>query len=169
MNATVEDPIKGAANHQGNPQTPPPPPPKGAATVVIGCKLPHGLIIEVGIDKNGNKSERYQSIKLNGPNRDGNRIIGNAYGFTHVDKALWELWVKTHADLPYVKKELVFVQADLSRAEAASIERGNERHGLESLQDKDARLGKNVGRQVEEDRTARTRGPVVANPVIAGN
>ncbi len=146
-------------------QKPGMPPVRGTATVIIGCKLPSGLTIEVGIDKNGNKSERYQAVTLAGPTREGNRILGNPYGFTTVDKALWEEWVRTHEDLPYVRRKLIFVQADMSRAQAQAIEQGAEKTGLESLQEKDSRLGKNVGKGVEEDRTQRNRGPVVAAPV----
>jgi hypothetical protein len=137
----------------------PPAPPTGTATVVIGCKIGSGIIIEVGIDKNGNKSERYRAVTLNGKN--ASKVIGG-FGLTTVDKNLWEEWLKTHQDLTYIKKGLVFVQSDDARASAQALQDASKKTGLESLQDKDERLGKGVKDLVSEDKTQRQMGPVVA-------
>jgi hypothetical protein len=131
-------------------------------TVVIGCKLPHGLKIEVGIDKNGNASEGYRTVTLEGPAK--NVIIGNPYGFTTVDKSLWEEWMKTHKDAKYIREKLVFVQSDLPRAQAQGMELAKQRTGLESIQEKDPRLDKRTRELVTQDNMVRSAAGAVRVP-----
>lgn len=94
---------------------------KVSGTVIIGCKLPCGLVITL----NG------KSVELKG-SRDTE--ILNGYGLTHgVSAEFWEAWKEAHATLPYVKNELVFAYADRRSAKDMAQERQNERTGLEGL------------------------------------
>jgi hypothetical protein len=90
-------------------------------TVTIGCRLPHGILIEVGIENGGiaadgrpfprlQRTEKYRKHQLRGTNAlphlfdpEGKRIEGKAvlnappYINTHVPKDLWDEWIKTHS------------------------------------------------------------------------
>jgi len=96
-----------------------------AEVVVVGCKLPNGIVLEV---------EGY-SVVLNGAN--SSNVIGG-YGLTEsVDKDAFDKWMKIHADQAYVKNELVFAQAKTNSAESKAKENADRRSGLEGLpQDK---------------------------------
>ncbi|MDK1195306.1 hypothetical protein QMW88_04050 [Cronobacter dublinensis] len=96
-----------------------------AETVVVGCKLPNGLIVEQG---------GYR-VTLNGANTSN--VIGG-YGLTDgVDKDAFEKWLAVHKDQPYVKNELVFAQAKANSARDKAKENAKVKTGLEGLpQDK---------------------------------
>ncbi len=98
-----------------------------AEVVVVGCKLPNGIVLE---------QDGYRVI-LNGANSAN--IVGG-YGLTEgVDKDAFEKWIKTHADQAYVKNELVFAQAKTNSAESKAKENASVKSGLEGLpQDKPA-------------------------------
>lgn len=90
-------------------------------TITVGCKLPHGLILEHG----------GKTITLKGWH--SSRVAGG-YGLTEgVDKDVFEAWLKAHADLPMVKRGLVFAQERAHSAEACAREREKVRSGLEGL------------------------------------
>ncbi|MCU5775118.1 hypothetical protein N5923_23330 [Erwiniaceae bacterium BAC15a-03b] len=96
-----------------------------AEVVTVGCKLPNGLLIDVG----------GKITHLQGAN--SSNVIGG-YGLTEsVDKEYFEAWLKEHADQPYVKNELVFAQAKTNSAQSKATENASVKTGLEGLpQDK---------------------------------
>lgn len=98
----------------------------GTATVWVGCKLPNGLVCEMG--KFGD--EDYQSHTLNGANSA--RVHGG-YGLTQVPTDFWTAWVKKHKRLSFVQKGLVFAQGDLASAESHAIDLSTVKTGLEPL------------------------------------
>ena len=90
-------------------------------TIVVGCKLPNGLIVE---------QDGY-SVTLNGSNSSS--VIGG-YGLTEgVDKDAFDKWLLAHKDQPYVKNELVFAQAKANSAAAKATENAKKKSGLEGL------------------------------------
>ena len=92
-----------------------------ADTVIVGCKLPHGLETQIG----------GKTVVLRGMNYS--TIVGG-YGLTYgVDKAGFEQWLLTYADLPYVKNELIFAQANEKSAIAQATEQKDEKTGFEGL------------------------------------
>lgn len=94
---------------------------QSTTTVVMGCKLPNGLIIEHG----------GRRFTLKGSNAA--RIVGG-YGLTEgVPKDFAEAWLKSHADLGTVKNGLVFIQTSESSAKAAAKERRDVKTGLEPI------------------------------------
>lgn len=95
-----------------------------ADTVIVGCKLPHGLEVQIS----------GKTVVLNGANSTA--IVGG-YGLTRdVDKAGFDAWLLAYADLPYVKNELVFAQATEKSAVSQATEQEAEKTGLEGLDPK---------------------------------
>lgn len=85
------------------------------ATVSVGCKLPWGLICEMGTPG----SDDYRRISLvgsNGANKGHGKIPGHivasGYGITFgVPKDFIDAWMAKHARLDCVRAGLVFVEA----------------------------------------------------------
>lgn len=73
--------------------------------VNIGCKLPHGLALEIGIDKAGFPVEGYQCFVLQGLNKARK---GAKHGSTLVPKTVWESWLAKNTKLRYVVDGSVF-------------------------------------------------------------
>lgn len=90
-------------------------------TVIVGCKLPCGLMITLG----------GKTVELAGA-RESNVIGG--FGLTYgVDADFFQAWKKTYAELDVVKKELVFAYGDERSTRDMAKEREKERTGLEAL------------------------------------
>jgi len=92
----------------------------------VGCKLPNGLICELG----SRDDENYKAVRLKGSN-DANVIGG--YGLTQVSESFWNAWVKKHARLDFVKRALVFVEQDRASAEDHARDEAERKNGLEPL------------------------------------
>lgn len=114
-------------------QQKPNPPPAGepdkansSTMVVVGCKLPNGLICELG--KYGD--DGYRRVVLNGSNHS--RVVGG-FGMTDVSKDFWEAWYGKHKKLDFVRRGMVFVHSDLASAKDYAQERAEVRSGLEPL------------------------------------
>lgn len=80
-------------------------------TVSVGCKLPAGLILEMGIGTD--KYQKFAVIGSNGPNAGHGRIAGsmlsNGYGITFgIPAAFMEAWLKKHANLDAVRNGIIF-------------------------------------------------------------
>lgn len=96
-------------------------------TVTVGCKLPNGLICELG--KIGD--EDYKAVVLNGSN---NALVHGGYGLTPgVDASFWTAWVKQKKRLSFVAKGMVFAQGDLASAQDHAIDLSTVKTGFESL------------------------------------
>lgn len=81
----------------------------GTDTVTVGCKLPHGLHLD--IVKIGEPTARHT---INGTN--SSRIIGG-YGITEgVPRAFWDRWLEQAKDLAMVKNGLVFAHKETASA-----------------------------------------------------
>lgn len=98
-----------------------------AETIVVGCKLPNGLVVE---------QDGY-TVTLNGAN--SSNVVGG-YGLTEgVEKDAFEKWLEVHKNQLYVKNELVFAQAKANSAQSKANENAGVKTGLEGLpQDKPA-------------------------------
>lgn len=109
-----------AQNSEGNKQT-------SAKTVTVGCKLPNGLVCEMG--KFGD--EDYKSVTLNGAN---SAVVHGGYGITDgVDESFWNAWKKKHARLSFVQKGLVFAVGDIASARDHALDLSALKTGLEPL------------------------------------
>ncbi|HEV2540200.1 MAG TPA: hypothetical protein VGU03_10885 [Frateuria sp.] len=90
------------------------------ATITVGCKLPHGLIIRTG----------GKSITLAGAN--SSRIVGG-YGLTQVDKEFFDAWSTEYAQFGPLKHGLIFAQDKANAAESRAKEQAEIKTGLEPL------------------------------------
>jgi hypothetical protein len=91
-----------------------------ADIVVVGCKLPNGLIIRQG----------GVEVKLNGLNHS--EIIGG-HGITRVDKDLWEAWYLDHMDFAPVANGFVFANTSEKSTAAEAKEKEKEVTGFEGI------------------------------------
>jgi hypothetical protein len=115
------------------------------ADVVIGCKLPHGLVLEL-----------VEPGPLMQPQAPGRRVVLKganslpraAHGFlstppawpefpyalTIVDKGFWDAWYARNKDLEIVRGGQIFVADDVKAAKAMAKERVHDvKTGLEPL------------------------------------
>ncbi len=106
--------------------------------VIIGCKLPNGLILEVGLqtqekDANGKtiacyrKTEAYESCTLEGWNahtkeqRKAGLVVPAGLNMSRpflnrIPKTFWERWKKEHPRSWLLKNEILFEAADEASA-----------------------------------------------------
>lgn len=97
--------------------------------VIVGCKLPHGYLLELG--KPGDPDYWRQLAK--GTNAAPSTIVG-AHGITHnVEEAKFDEWLRRNANLDPVKRGLIWKEASLAEAHAHAIDREDEKTGLERL------------------------------------
>lgn len=89
--------------------------------VTVGCKLPHGLHLDVdGV-----------RISVNGLN--STEIVGG-HGLTPgVPKAFWERWKAEHADFVPLQRGFIFAQGKTDSAIAEAKDRKDEKTGFEGL------------------------------------
>lgn len=118
----------------------------GTAMVTVGCKLPNGLIMELG--KVGD--DDYQTVRLNGGN-DAN-IIGG-YGLTAVSKSFWDAWMKRNHKLGFVKRAMVFVHGDIASARDHAQDNAGIRTGFEAIDPEKKILGVDGKPLLETDMT----------------
>lgn len=116
----------------GNPQATPGELDKANSTkmVVVGCKLPNGIILELG----KRNTEGHKSVRLRGSNTT--RVIGG-FGLTDVSEDFMTAWLKKNARLSFVKRGLIFIQGDQDRATAHALHHSELKTGLEPLTPKD--------------------------------
>jgi hypothetical protein len=112
-----------------------------AEKVLIGCKLPHGLYLDLH-DKNNTLIAR---VKITGcagftlPNPDRkfqNPVTVHGDAFTLVDKAHWEEWLKVHASHPAVLNGAIYASAKQVDAEAKAKEHETEDVGFNKVDPK---------------------------------
>ena len=104
-------------------------------TIVIGCKLPNGIIIEHPLNP-------ADTVELNGKNKA--LILGSEYGTTEVDADFWEQWHAVNSDVGPVANNAIFVAKNTSELVAVAKELKEELTGIEPMRTdgKDTRAGK---------------------------
>lgn len=95
-----------------------------AQTVIIGCRLPHGIILTVKT-----ASGEKLSAMVNGMN--SSKLLGATFTTTKIDAELWETWKKNYSDYQPLKSGAIFVastqdQADYKGKELAKVKTGFE-------------------------------------------
>lgn len=99
------------------------------AKVIIACRLPNGVIAQVGTKR----------VRLNGGNAD-NSV--NGFGFTYVDDDFAEAWLKPATEgqpagegarLTATKRDGIFQSADMESAIDRALGMRGERSGFERL------------------------------------
>lgn len=122
-------------------------------TVIVACKLPHGLVIEARqvdfIDGPNNERRGVHQVigtaKLRGSAEarkleSEGKILGevghvvDGYGLTEVDKELFELWLDQNKNSPLVKNHIIFATLKMDAAKSQAREQGPEiKNGLEPV------------------------------------
>lgn len=102
------------------------------AKVIIGCKLPNGLVIENPLNPN-------ERVTLNGLNKA--LIIGAKHATTEVDADMWKLWKATNKDFGPLKNGAIFEAKDKASANAIAKETEKEKTGLEKIDPNDKTTG----------------------------
>lgn len=126
----------------------------GTETVMIGCKLPTGMFMEL-IEPGTKITPRPggRRVMLKGANTvalNGVNPGQHAFGLTEVDAAFAREWFKRHADWPMVKDGHVFIQKDLVHAQGAALDNLASKTKLEPLNpERDERTLSKI--QVEAD------------------
>lgn len=87
--------------------------------MIIGCKLPNGIVLEVG----------EKSVELNGLNKS--MIVGATHATTEVEDSFWQAWKKTHAGFSAFKSGSIFEAKSEKDAEVAV--KDTSKTGLEPL------------------------------------
>jgi len=106
--------------------------------VLIGCKLPHGLIMEIpDVGDLLRPKPVGQRVILKGANSlrtNPNAAQGSfPYAVTSVDKDFADRWFARYQSEPFVKNGLVFIAKSEADARSMSKERLPERTGMEAL------------------------------------
>lgn len=115
---------------------------KAAAILVIGCKLPSGLKLEIGKPHDPG----YRSVDLKGANHgeyqgraDSGRIFvpktEQGFGLTRVPADLWEEWKKRHKvnATRWLRDGVLFVAEDGESARAMAADHAEVTTGFEQL------------------------------------
>jgi hypothetical protein len=113
------------------------------AIVLIGCKLPHGLYLDLK-DKAGNIKSRAKllgnaNFTLPNPDRKFKGVnTESTFGDTinEVDKDLWDAWIKIHAEHPAILSGAVYMAAKRDDALARAKEHQHENVGFDKLDPK---------------------------------
>lgn len=131
---------------------------KDSSTVVtIGCKLPHGLIIEAR-----DNSGEIQRVTLKGANDA--RIVGG-YGITeNVPADVWGAWLKRHAKFPAVVNGQVFVHTDIKSVESEAKNRREVVTGFEPIDPVKNGMLKGAHGEPDEEALKTYRKQVSENP-----
>ena len=96
----------------------------GGTSVTIGCKLPHGIVLDHPLDPS-------KKVELKGKN--SSLIIGAEYGTTEVDGEFWETWKTVHAEFPALRSGAIFEAANASDLAAVAAELKDETTGFEAM------------------------------------
>lgn len=92
--------------------------------VVIGCRLPHGLILEDPADVT-------KTVTLKGSN--ASVIIGSTCGMTDIDAEFWGRWKAHHKDFPALKNGAIFEAKTHGEAKTVAKEVEKEKTGFEPM------------------------------------
>lgn len=117
-----------------------------AGTVVVACKLPHGLQIRLGqkTEKAGEGRDAHLIVTdegraqlINGAHhrdQDGIPAAVGGYGFTpNVDADEMAAWLNTNKGFAPVAANMLFVEKDMNSAKAKARELASETSGFERL------------------------------------
>jgi hypothetical protein len=100
------------------------------AKVLIGCKLPNGIILENPLNPD-------EKVTLKGLNRA--TIIGSTHVTTEVDADFWDLWKSTNPEFSALKNGAIFEAKD--KASAKDKAKDTDKTGFEKMDPKDKKHG----------------------------
>ena len=99
-------------------------------TILIGCRLPNGLILH-------HPEKREVAVKLEGtssaPTEGGLYLPPKPYGTTEVDAEFWATWKAAYVGFPPLKNRAVFEAKSEQEASAKAREVKKEKTGFEQM------------------------------------
>lgn len=86
-------------------------------TVIIGCRLPHGLKLTLRepMSPEGQPGAIISTVRINGVN--SSKIIGATHAITHVDAEFWATWKKTFSKFKALKNGAIFEAKTVDQAD----------------------------------------------------
>jgi hypothetical protein len=112
-----------------------------AETIIVGCKLPHGLYLDTrlpnGDIKNRVKLPGVASFTMPNENRKfQNPQLTAGDTLTRVDKEHWDEWIGLHADHPAVRSGAIYAAAKKDDAVAMAKEHQKDNVGFDKIDPK---------------------------------
>ena len=95
-----------------------------AKTVIIGCRLPQGIILDHPLAPE-------KKVELKGKNKA--LVIGAEYSTTEVDGEFWETWKTVHKDFPALRSGAIFEAKNANELVAVAAELEDETTGFEAM------------------------------------
>ena len=106
-----------------------------ANTVLIGCRLPHGIVLEI----ENAVSKEVTKVTLNGQNKSPafeytEMVVlqRDHFGITEIDAGFWEKWLAANADFAPFKANAIFVAKDEKSIKSQAAELRTEPTGFEA-------------------------------------
>jgi hypothetical protein len=109
--------------------------PKSQNTVMVGCKLPNGLNLEIfeeGKTDDDKKIFRRTGDRVLVRGSNSSNVVGG-FGLTRVDADFWEKWRAQHASFPALKAGLIFAEERQDRAADHALDAKEAKTGLEPI------------------------------------
>jgi hypothetical protein len=106
------------------------------AVCYVGCKLPHGLICELGAN-----TPEHAHVKLRGGRT--NKLLG--VGVTPAPRNFMERWLKVNKNLPYVENKQIWLADSEEAALAGAVGMVGMLTGFEALD------GGQIPKEIEAD------------------
>lgn len=136
------------------------------AKVKVGCKLPHGIILELGytVDKDSNLTygETYTRVRLNGTNsnlvKGGLATREQPPGITLVEESVIGPWLEKNKRLGFVKSKLIYLIKNDAEGAAIAIDQSRMKTGFEPLKQSDVPLDSDGKPMIEKDPEAGSKG-----------
>lgn len=108
-------------------------------TVLIGCRLPHGLTLTIRepITKEGQPGAVISKVTIKGVN--SSKIIGATHVTTPVDAEFWASWKKTFPKFKALKNGAIFEAKTVDQADykAKELEKSKVKTGFEKMSQTD--------------------------------
>jgi hypothetical protein len=98
---------------------------KNSEMVIVACKIPFGIHLDIPL--NDDDCNRVTIAGSSHPQA----VCG--FGLTRVPKDFYQEWLTRNAELPMVKKGLVFAHKDQRSAEAEATDKRDVKSGFEGL------------------------------------
>lgn len=102
-------------------------------TIVIGCKLPNGIVLFHPQDV-----DRAKGVEILGLNKS--QVKGATYMTTVVDGDFWNDWKAFHKDFEPLKSNAIFEASGMREAEDKGKELAKEKTGFEPMPKEDDKI-----------------------------
>lgn len=125
--------------------------PTGSVTITVGCKLPHGMHLDIR-----HHGQTMKRVTLNGiyTSKKGQLIIPSERGgyalTTNVPKDFFDEWMRLNKDHPAVANGLIFYHRQEASVVSMAQERDELQHGLEPIDPRNTGV-KGVTARTEDD------------------